>query len=261
MEIEEARILLSQAARQIEDTTLTLIGLMETQRKWDDLDRISIGMRANEDAQIYKHLNDAFAETLAPNIFVKIPDSQGHKISFVLGRHILEVTVVHRALRIEDIYGVDVFYKLSNWKALAFQHKKRGKNGVLSFSKEDQEQRDKIKNLCGFCSLPKRQRNNSGFLRPFCGSVYAIGDSSDSTRHVISACQMEEYRRFYRTATTELLNQFPLPPDLNTIDSMFIQCTAGMNLLVREEELLSKSIEDAFLTMPDILLRANLSQI
>ncbi len=100
-------------------------------------------MKANEDAQIYRHLNLAFENILEPDTFINIRDTQGHKKSLRIGKYNLEVTVLHRASKIEDIHGVDVICNFNDRKTLAFQHKKRDRQGKLSFRSDDRLQRDK----------------------------------------------------------------------------------------------------------------------
>jgi|GEM_PF-2664363 len=259
MQREEAQIVIRQAVRQIEDTTTNIIRAVEINNNWQEFISVSANMRANEDAQIYEHLIRAIEPILEPNTFVTVNDSQGHKKTIVIGRYKLEVTVVHRAIKIEDIYGVDVFYHFNNLKALAFQHKKRDKNGTIAFSNKDKEQREKIMNLCGGCTASSRKKNNKGFIKPFCGSAYIMGGNNSSARHVISACQIEEYRREYGANLFPVTDNFPLPSNLETVDYMFMQCNIGWNLRNRKEELYAQSTEDAFLSLPDIVLRANLS--
>lgn len=78
-------------------------------------------------------------------------------------------------------------------------------------------------------------------------------------RHVVSACQIEEYRKIYRSTQSQPLSSFPAPPNLMMIDHMFLNCTIGFQLGIQNENLTSKSIEDALLTQPDIVFRAKLS--
>lgn len=260
MEREEVQNQIQQALFQVEQTTLDITKTLNANENWEDLLDKSRHMKANEDAQIYRHLNLAFENILDPNTFISIRDTQGHKKSLIIDKYTLEVTVVHRALKIEDIHGVDVVYNFNDKKTLAFQHKKRDKQGFLSFSSNDRLQRDKIANLCNFCKLPGRHKKSNGsFVRPYCGSVYAVGEGYDEVRHVVSACQIEEYRKYYRSTQSQPASSFPVPPNLMMIDQMFLNCTIGFQLGVQKEYLTSQSIEDALLTQPDIVFRAKLS--
>jgi hypothetical protein len=217
-------------------------------------------MRANEDAQIYQHLTRAFENILDPNVFPTLHAPQGHSKTIQVDGHSLEVTVVHREMKLEKIMGVDVFYNLRGWKALAFQHKKRNKQGTLDFSSEDRKQREKIRQLCDSCKTPRKFKNDDGFIRPFCASVYVIGDVNSNLRHVVSACRVEDYRRYYHGSAKAALEQLPQPSDLETADKMFLQCLLGRRLEKTKDKSSLESIEDAFLTNPDLVLRATLTR-
>jgi len=260
LEIEEFHNHYQQALSQIELTTLNLIENLEVNKNWGDLLSKSESMKANEDAQIYKHLNTAFEKILEPDTFRDIRDSQGQKKTLLIGKYVLEVTVVHRAFGIENVHGVDVVYKFDDKKVLAFQHKKRDRKGNLPFSAKDRTQQKKIINLCDYCKLPPRQKKiNRSFIRPYCGSLYVIGDSDGGVRHVVSSCQIEEYRGYYRSSTSQPLLDFPSPANLLTIDQMFVSCAIGFQLGVEKDNISSQSIEDAFINQPDIVFRATLS--
>jgi len=252
VERSELQPLIQQAFSQIESTTNTAI-------TWTRLIEKADKMRANEDAQIYQHLEQAFGNILDPKIFPTLRNPQGHSKTIAVDGHSLEVTVVHRAIGIEDLLGVDVFYYLQDWKALAFQHKKRSKDGTFAFSSEERDQRDKIKQLCDNCKLPRKFSNDNGYVRPFCASLYVIGDDKNDIRHTVSACRVEDYRKYFQNSARVALSQFPQPPDLESTDKMFLQCLIGRRLAKRDDELRLKSIDDAFLTGPDLVFRAVLT--
>jgi hypothetical protein len=251
MHKEEIQGLFQQSIQQIGSTSSTILN-------WTRLIEASREMRAPEEAQITHHFDRAFADILDPNVFSTLRDPQGHKKILEINGYVLEVVVTHRALGLENIMGVDVFYNLMDWKALAFQHKKRGKDGTFAFGKEEREQRDKIMALCRSCKLSRRLSNDNGYIKPYCSSVYVIGDSRDETRHVISACKIEEYRRDFRDGSKPTLSVLPQPSDLPTVDRMFLQCTIGRVLKRLEDRSSLKSIEDAFLVQPDLLISASL---
>ena len=256
---EELDNLLRQALQQVAITTDDLVSI---------LIEGSNEMRANEDAQVYEHLYSAFKEVLDPNVFPTIIAPQGHKKVIEIGKLTLEVTVTHREPRLEKITGVDVFYYLKDWKVLAFQHKKRSKDGSLRFGEREREQRDKIMQLCDACSVAsKKFGRDISFLKPLCASVYVIGDSEGGHRHVISACQIEAYRKRYpRHGGTSLVpsdsNWFfrlPLPGDLATVDRMFLQSTIGRRLQREKDKTMIRLMKDASLAAPNLLITADLS--
>jgi len=255
MEKEEIKELLKQAANQIETTTLTAI-------EWEGLIDGSKQMRANEDAQIYQHLWQAFEGLFSPDEFETYMDPQGHKKTIDIGRHKLDVVVVHREKTLEKLKGVDVFYNLLGWKALAFQHKKRSRDGAFDFGRKDKEQRNKIQNLCDACKLPQKFRNNTSYIRPHCASIYIIGDYRRGIRHSVSACQIETYRDIYRNKTdlSAFSQALPQPTDLETVDKMFLQCIVGRCLEKEKDKQYLESIQDAFLTQPDLLIKAKLNR-
>lgn len=245
--------LIHQAIDQIESTTVTAL-------KWSNLIEDARNMRANEDAQIYQHLETAFKGLFNPNEFPTYRDPQGHRKEIIIGNRVLEIVVIHREMKLENLHGVDVFYHLGGWKALAFQHKKRSPDGTFSFSSKEREQRDKIQHLCDACRIPRRfQAGTSSYLKPYCSSVYVIGDAYGSMRHVVSTCMIEKYRDDYRMGLPPTPS-FPQPPDLDTVDKMFLQCMVGRTLEDKGERISLQLMEDAFLTNPDLLIRARLSR-
>jgi len=91
LEIEEVQNHIQQALSQIELTTLNLTESLAANENWSDLLSKSQYMKANEDAQIYRHLNTAFENILEPDTFVSIRDSQGHKKTLVVDKYVLVV--------------------------------------------------------------------------------------------------------------------------------------------------------------------------
>ncbi len=252
MNIDESRELTNQALQQIATTTDDIT-------RWTHLIEGAKHIRANEDAQIYDHLATAFSNIFDPKIFPTLRDNQGYKKTIFVSGHELEVIVTHRAT-LETINGVDVIYNFRDWKALAFQHKKRSASGSLSVSQDDKEQKDKIKLLCGQCKLPRSLNGDEGFIRPHCSSLYIIGDDKTPIRHAVSACRFDEYRKVYNKSSVSALGQLPHPSDLATVDSMFLQCTIGRRQ-AREKDIISlKLLEDSFINRPDLVFLATLTR-
>lgn len=244
--------LIGQAIRQIKYTTDAIVG-------WTALINGSEKMKANEDAQIYQHLYRSFDNILEPDIYPRLFSDQSHQKVITIADHRLEITVFHREPKIEKLTGVDVSYRIYDWKMLNFQHKKRDNQGKLSaLSKREKEQRNKITNLCNFCRLPRRLQDDDGFVRPYCASVYVIGDADGAIRHVVSACQLDKYRQFYGQSSTVYQETFPKPSDMDTVDNMFLQCTIGRRFKKPKDLVDLASIEDAFITGPDLLFHAHL---
>jgi hypothetical protein len=252
MNEHEANDLLNQALEQIADTTEAVIN-------WRELTEGALTMKANEDAPIYQHLRESFRGILEPNVYPTLFDPQAHKKSIALGRFTLEVTVTHREPTLEKLKGVDVYYNLLDWKGLAFQHKKRAKDGTLKFSTKEREQREKIERLCGRCKVLKKQ-DDKGFLRANCSSLYVVSDKSDATRHVISACRVEDYKRAYPNGSHSPLPKLPAPSDLHTADRMFLQCLIGRLLKGPQDRIDMELMRDAFLMNPDLLIEASLRE-
>jgi hypothetical protein len=218
----------------------------------------SAEFRANEDAQIYQHLRDAFLDVLSPDVFPTLTDPQGHQRTIRLGDFSLEIVVSHRGRGLEDLYGVDVFYNFDNRKALAFQHKKRAIDGTLFFGAEEQEQRDKIQQLCNMCRPRPRVRDRAAYLRSDCASVYVVGEARTAVRHVVSACQLDRYRTSFPRGAPVDASQFPHPCNIRSVDQMFVQCVVGRVLDQREARLSLASIRDASLAQPNLVIDATL---
>ncbi len=250
MEAQEGRALVRQAVQQIKTTTDAVVG-------WSQVLKDSRQMRSNEDAQIYLHLEDAFSSILNPEVFPSLHSPQGHSRTIRIGEHSLSITVTHRAKNLEDIRGIDVIYNLFDWKGLAFQHKKRLKNGRIHFGKEENAQRKKIQTLCGICGLSNRFNEEDAFLVPYCSSLYVIGDTQTELRQVASACRMNLYLEAYPTSPNDS-DTLPFPPELPMIDLMFLQCMVGRRLASEEETILLSAIEDVFMAQPDIVFKAHL---
>jgi len=248
---EELNNLLDQAAEQIRSVTDAAVG-------WDRLIQGAAEMRANEDAQIYQHLSEAFKKVLDPNTYPTLTDPQGHRKTITIGRNTLELVVTHREPTLEKLKGVDVFYNLKGIKALGFQHKKRSRDGTFTFGPEERAQRDKIQQLCGLCKVPRRARNSESLIRPYCASVYVIGDCDGPTRHVVSACRVEDYRTRFHRSVMQPNDVMPRPAEMDSVDQMFLQCLLGRSLEERAEQIAFESIQDAFLTQPDLLIKARL---
>lgn len=251
MKKEEIAELTHQAIKQISDTSSDII-------KWSSVIEGSTNMKANEDAQIYDHLHNAFHNILEPDVFPTLLDPQGYKRIFNIGKHLLEVTVTHRATNMEEIFGVDVFYNYENWKVLAFQHKKRHKDGGLSLGSKEIEQQEKIMKLCCACSKQRGIVKTENLIIPFCASLYVIGSSDSPLRHIVSACKLDEYRKIYRShIKNEFIGYIPIPGDLETIDKMFLQCLVGR--IIKSKNNKTSILNDVFLAHPDILFTANLT--
>ena len=249
---EELHKLLDQAAEQIRTVTNASVG-------WDELIKGAADMRANEDAQIYQHLSEGFKKLLDPNTYPTISDPQGHRKTITIGGNTLELVVTHREPTLEKLKGVDVFYNLKGLKALGFQHKKRSRDGMFAFGPEERAQRDKIQQLCGLCKLPRRARHSTSLIRPYCASVYLIGDSEGPTRHVVSACLVEDYRAQFYHSSEQRPDAIGRPAEMDSVDRMFLQCLVGRSLKDRKEQIALESIQDAFLTHPDLLIKARLT--
>jgi len=219
-------------------------------------------MRANEDAQIYLHLHEAFRNVLDQDVYLGLMDGQGHRKTIVVDGFSLDVTVTHREPKLEKLYGVDVVYVLGDWKTMFFQHKKRASDGSLPFSKKEQSQRDKIVALCDACSSARKFGDSVNFVRAYCASVYVIGDAEGKSRHVVSACRVGDYRSQVqrKTLLTDAFRQLPAVGDMETTDRMFLQCTIGRLLDNTKRKANVGSIEDALLTGPDLVFHAVLRQ-
>lgn len=251
MEREQARILLQQVRGQIGGTTREAIN-------WSRLLGHMEQMRPNEDAQIYEHLDRAFEGILEPREFPRYRDPGGHQISIPLDDYTLQITVTHRALGLEDIYGVDIVYSIAGWKALAFQHKKRNRTGHLVFSNKERAQRNKIMALCHHCNEGLKTAKRSGYVMPLCASLYVIGDDRSDERHVVSACKVDLYRKSFPAKRKRPPIAFPLIPGLELADQMFLVCTIGMSLETQANRAALELVEDSMLARPDLLVRATL---
>jgi hypothetical protein len=228
--------------------------------RWGELLTEAADFRANEDAQIYRHLHEAFDQVLDPTVFPRLRDPQGHRVTIPIGEHALTVTVTHRGVSIEDVHGVDVIYQYEDEKALAFQHKKRGKDGYLHLADRDFAQRDKIQNLCGVCRTPQRAKGSHPYVMPYCSSLYVISDAAGKRSHFVSACMLENYRRDFRTHDGRRYVRIPIPGLPDTIDGMFLMCLVGRVLKDQKERVSLASIRDSSLAEPNLLLDARLKR-
>ena len=246
MSPEEGLHLIDQAFEQIEHTTDHLTN-------WKTLLAGSEDFRANEDAQIYEHLRTAFARILEPGSF----SPQGEEKRIYVRGHELTVKVTHRAPKLEDVHGVDVVYNFSGWKALAFQHKKRSANGKFAFGEKEELQRAKIE---GLCTTRCEETSSMRYILPECASLYVIGDSQRSIRHVVSSCQLHNYRRNFSNSSIEQMHLLPHPADLETVDGMFLQCIIGQKLnppnIVEFQR-----IQEEFLSRPDLVFNVFLKRL
>ena len=240
---------IKQALKQIKSTTDSVLELL----------RKAESFKANEDAQIYQHLYRSFDGILDRKTFPTLHSPQGHKKTIRVGEATLTITVTHRAIGIEDINGVDVVYDLNGWKTLAFQHKKRDADGRFHFGEREREQRDKIKRLCGRCPHSQSPAEiQEGYVIPSCGSVYVVGGSTGETKHVVSACGIERYREQFGATSSPEGFVLPQPLQLDDANRMFLTCIIGRVVADSENWTALKSIEDAFLTGPDLVFGAEL---
>lgn len=253
MDREQGRSLFRQAAQQVTATTREAIN-------WTRLQKGMEQMRPNEDAQIYQQLYTSFEGVLG-NDYYKYYAPKGHQKTIDLDDFALKVTVTHRALNLEDIYGTDVVYSIAGWKALAFQHKKRDKQGKLAITSKDRVQRAKIMQLCNHCSKSAKMANEGALIKPACGSVYVVGDDRSNARHAVSACQLERYRKTSGQNAKGTSSQFPLIPDLDLVDRMFLACMIGTSLGTTQNKTIIGLMEDVMLARPDIVIRAELESI
>ena len=242
----------------MDDAGENLIRISKAIAQWDDLLDSTEDFRANEDAQIYSQLSDAFSHALGPDTSPRLRDSQGHKVQIRIGEKVLTITITHRGLGIEDIHGVDVIYQYGREKALAFQHKKRSRDGVLPLTDKDRDQRDKIMNLCGLCKTPQRAKGSTAYVRPYCSSLYVIGDAAGKRLHFVSACMLDQYRSDFRSHDGRKYVRIPTPGDGRSIDSMFLMCLVGRVLKDEKEHASLASIRDSSLAAPNLVMDAML---
>lgn len=244
----------------LDDAGNNIVRLSKAISRWNDLLDATDEYRANEDAQIYKQLYDAFEDILNPDQFPRLRDPQGHKVSIQIGDHILTISVTHRGVGIEDIHGVDVIYHYGREKALAFQHKKRSREGLLVHSDKDRQQKEKITNLCGLCKTPQRAKGSHTYVRPYCSSLYVIGNADGKKMHFVSACMLDQYRSDFRTHEGRNHVRIPTPGDGRTIDAMFLMCLVGRKLKDEKEVASLASIRDSSLAAPNLVIDATLEE-
>ena len=235
-----------------------IIRISQTIDRWGELLGAASDFRANEDAQIYRHLNEAFDQVLNPDVFPRLKDPQGHRVIIQIGIHELTVTVTHRGVNIESIHGGDVIFQYDYEKALAFQHKKRGKDGYLHFTESDLIQKERIRNLCGVCQQSPHVTGAHPYVWPYCSSLYVITDPKGLRSHFVSACMLDDYHRDFTTHEGQRGVHIPVPGSPATIDGMFLMCLVGTVLKDQKERESLATVRDSFLAEPIVLLEATL---
>ncbi len=215
----------------------------------------------HEEAQIYQQLDESFNHVLDLDEFPRIHAPERHQKSIQLDGHMLTVTATHRARGVEDVFGVDVVYTIIGWKGLAFQHKKLGRQGKLVLRKKEREQRANIMQLCAHCSEGTDLARKGAYVKPLCSSVYVVGDDRSHARHVVSACQLDRYRKTFREGAKAISPEYPLLPDLDLIDRMFLACIVGTPIDTKQNKTKLRLVEDTMLARPDLLITAELSRI
>lgn len=214
----------------------------------------SRSMRANEDAQIYDHLHEAFNNIVA-NIDETIWDNQAHRKVIPMGPFALEVSVIHREPNLEKITGVDVLYNAGDIKVLLFQHKKRDRQGRFSLNREDLLQMEQIKQECTECSKAKIMARGR-FVRHHCASMYVVGDVSSDKRHVVSACEVAKYRKQLSRHSNESTSYHPI--SISEVDSLFTTCLVGRVLDARHVRQLADEFREISLGAHHVLIDATL---
>jgi hypothetical protein len=89
-------------------------------------------------------------------------------------------------------------------------------------------QKYKSAKLCLSCDSWLAAHSES-FVRPYCSSLYVIGDRSASLPNVASTCMLDRYFESFPKRNAKANGSLPLVPDRNTIDVMFLACLIGDN--------------------------------
>lgn len=251
MTTTEFAALFSQSVDQIKDITRKATA---PNTELSRLISASRQMRANEDAQVYGHLTEAFDDRIFKVEGIKW-DEQSHRKVMMVGNFEIEVTVIHREPTLEKSTGVDVLYNLGDIKVLLFQHKKRSSEGGLRFGNDDQSQMKKISEQCTECSHSKIIKRGR-FVRHNCASMYVVGDVASTARHVVSACELYKYRKKFRRHDDDVTGFDPI--SIPSIDAHFVGCRVGRILDVPRLHDLVGQLEKTSVDASHVLLNTAL---
>ncbi|MGI4789814.1 MAG: hypothetical protein ACRYFS_13300 [Janthinobacterium lividum] len=241
----------SECVDQVEDITLKAIAPSSEILHLLDKSRT---MRANEDAQVYAHLNEAFDEIRSTVGSIQW-SSQKHRKIIKFGLFELEVTVIHRETELEKLTGVDVLYNVGDIKILLFQHKKRSNEGRLISRADDHLQRQTIQRECHECSKTKII-SRGRFVKFHCASMYVIGDVASVNRHVVSACLLPKYTQEFNRHDTASKGYSPF--SIWNVDRLFTNCEVGRILDPKRAQELASEMRTISLEMQHTLIDATL---